>query len=130
MTKYAKKGEVENLKVTIRRLLVAQKKYSDEMTYAVELLASDLCIFRKIREKALEEGTKVQITETSREGHDRYGVNPIFDQLARYSDRVRKDLRVLTMTKEIKDEAESESEVNPLAELIKGLKDEEEEEDE
>lgn len=130
MTKYAKKGEVENLKVTIRRLLAAQNKYSDEMTYAVELLASDLCIFRKIRAVALDQETKVQITEKSREGHDRYGVNPIFDQLARYSDRVRKDLRVLTMTKEIKDEDSGEETVNPLAELLNGLKDEDEEGDE
>lgn len=123
-----KSDKVENLKVTIRRILQENGKYSNEMSYQIELLASDLLVFRRIREKALDENTKLIVLEKSREGFDRGKENPIFILMARYADRVRKDLRALMMNQEIQQGDENKAkDDDALTKLMEQLNDEDDE---
>ena len=123
-----KSDKVENLKVTIRRILQENGKYSNEMSYQIELLASDLLVFRRIREKALDENTKLIDLEKSREGFDREKENPIFILMARYADRVRKDLRALMMNQEIQQGDENKAkDDDALTKLMEQLSDKDDE---
>ena len=123
-----KSDKVENLKVTIRRILQENGKYSNEMSYQIELLASDLLVFRRIREKALDENTKLIVLEKSREGFDREKENPIFILMARYADRVRKDLRALMMNQEIQQGDENRAkDDDALTKIIEQLSDKDDE---
>ena len=45
---------IDNIKTHVRRVLMKQGKYSPEMSYQIELLASDLLVFRKIRNMVLD----------------------------------------------------------------------------
>nr|DAM83363.1 MAG TPA: hypothetical protein [Caudoviricetes sp.] len=119
-----KSDKVENLKVTIRRILQENDKYSNEMSYQIELLASDLLVFRRIREEALAADTKLIVVEKSREGFDREKENPIFILMARYADRVRKDLRALMMNQEIQQGEENKTkDDDALTKLMEQLSD-------
>jgi hypothetical protein len=119
-----KSDKVENLKVTIRRILQENDKYSNEMSYQIELLASDLLVFRRIREEALAADTKLIVVEKSREGFDREKENPIFILMARYADRVRKDLRALMMNQEIQQGEENKTkDDDTLTKLMEQLSD-------
>ena len=123
-----KSDKVENLKVTIRRILQENGKYSNEMSYQIELLASDLLVFRRIREKALDENTKLIVLEKSREEFDREKENPIFILMARYADRVRKDLRALMMNQEIQQGDENKAkDDDALTKLMEQLSDKDDE---
>ena len=103
-------------------------KYSNEMSYQIELLASDLLVFRRIREKALDENTKLIVLEKSREGFDREKENPIFILMARYADRVRKDLRALMMNQEIQQGDENKAkDDDALTKLMEQLSDKDDE---
>lgn len=96
-----KDRELESVRTYIRRILKSKGMYSEEMSYQVELLASDLLVFRKIRKLVLSEEEKPVITEESREGKDRKRENPLYGLMAKFADRVRRDLRSLKMNKEL-----------------------------
>ena len=120
---------IDNIKTHVRRVLVKQGKYSPEMSYQIELLASDLLVFRKIRNQVLNEEEEPTITEKSREGELRTKENPIYNLMAKFADRVRKDLRSLKMNKELPnndDEGGTEKEEDALKELMDKLSEEEE----
>ena len=93
MAKKKANNEIDSLKSYIRGILQERDKYSKEMSYQIELLASDLLVFRRIRDEALKEETTLTVIEKSRENCDRVKENPVFILMARYADRVRKDLR-------------------------------------
>lgn len=101
MAKKKANNEIDSLKRYIRGILQERDKYSKEMSYQIELLASDLLVFRRIRDEALKEETTLTVIEKSRENCDRVKENPVFILMARYADRVRKDLRSLMMNQEI-----------------------------
>lgn len=51
-----KKGDkIENIKTVIRRHLQKADVYAPELSYQIELAASDILLYRKLREKALSE---------------------------------------------------------------------------
>lgn len=118
----AKNDQLDNLKTRIRRLLKNGGTYSKELTYQVETLAIDLLTYRKMYEEAFAPGTTVMIKEKSREGNERYRVNPIFELLGKQSDVVRRDLKALGMNKELRwvnDALEnSANDDDPLARLM------------
>lgn len=122
-----KSREVEALKSYVTKLLAEQGLYQKEMCYQVELLASDLVVFRRIRDEAVKAETSLLLTETSREGEARSKENPIFVMMARYADRVRKDLRSLLMNREIQpgDDVKLKDD-DPLTALMNDLSKEEE----
>lgn len=114
-------SKIENIKTVIRRQLIKAGVYSQELAYQVELAASDLLLYRKLRDAALSESTEVTVTEYSRENNAREKINPIFDAMKKQADVVRKDLRALYMNRELKrqeDVQTSVDEKDPIAELM------------
>lgn len=85
----------------LRKVLKTEGLYRPEMSQQVELTASTLLVFRKIRDAALDELEKATIKETSREGDTRIKNNPIFFLYKEMADLLRRDLRALNMNKEL-----------------------------
>lgn len=116
---------IENIKTHVRRVLKEHEMYSSEMSYQIELLASDLLVFRKIRDEVLKEGENPTVTEKSRENENRIKENPIYNLMAKFADRVRKDLRSLMMNKELSPADSKGDEGNDaLTQLMDSLKEE------
>lgn len=91
--------EITNIKRYVRSVLKRAGKWSPEMGYQVELLATDLLVYRRLRDELLT--GRVLITETSREGHTRKKVHPAVAALKQQADAVRADLKSLLMNREI-----------------------------
>lgn len=107
---------------TLRQTLKDEGLYHPEMARQVELTASTLMLFRKVREVAMSEAEKVTIKETSREGDGRIKNNPIFFLYKEYADLLQRNLRALNMNKELtkgKDDKVNDSEDDPLAMLMR-----------
>ena len=85
----------------LRKVLKDEGLYRKEMSQQVELTASTLLVFRKVRDEALDEIEKATIKETSREGDTRIKNNPIFFLYKEMADLLRRDLRALNMNKEL-----------------------------
>lgn len=92
-------NELANIKRYVRSVLKKAGKWAPEMGYQVELLATDLLIYRRLREELLTGA--VLITEKSREGNDRQKVHPAVAALKQQADAVRADLKSLLMNREI-----------------------------
>ena len=112
---------------TMRQTLTKQGLYTPEMARQVELTASTLLLFRKVRDVAMSEAESVTIEETSREEHSRIKNNPIFFLYKEYADLLQRNLRALSMNKELtkgKDDKQTDNEIDPLALLMKDQADE------
>ena len=112
---------------TLRQTLTKQGLYTPEMARQVELTASTLLLFRKVRDVAMSEAESVTIQETSREEHSRIKNNPIFFLYKEYADLLQRNLRALNMNKELtkgKDDKQTDNEIDPLALLMKDQADE------
>ncbi|MCS2271551.1 hypothetical protein NXV31_16565 [Bacteroides fragilis] len=118
-----KKGDkIENIKTVIRRHLQKADVYAPELSYQIELAASDILLYRKLREKALSEDTPITVKEYSRENKPREKINPVFAAMKEQADVVRRDLRSLYMNRELKrNEKAKENESDPLEEMMKKL---------
>lgn len=110
-------NELANIKRYVRSVLKKTGKWSPEMGYQVELLATDLLVYRRLREELL--AGAVLITETSREGNDRQKVHPAVAALKQQADAVRADLKSLLMNREIEREGVGDD-GGLLAELMGG----------
>lgn len=88
---------LKNLARYVRGVLRRAGKWSPEMSYQVELLATDLLVYRKLRDDVLNNG--VTTFETSREGHSREKLRPSVQMLRQQADTVRADLNVLLMNR-------------------------------
>lgn len=110
---------------TLRQTLKDEGLYKPEMARQVELTASTLFLFRKIRDVAISEEERVTVKETSREGDSRIKNNPTFFLYKEYADLLQRNLRALNMNKELtrgKDDKTSDDELDPLAILMKEQK--------
>ena len=92
-------NELANIKRYVRSVLKKAGKWSPEMGYQVELLATDLLIYRQLRDELL--GGEVLITEKPRDSHTRKKVHPAVAALKQQADAVRADLKSLLMNREI-----------------------------
>lgn len=110
--------EITNIKRYVRSVLKRAGKWAPEMGYQVELLATDLLIYRRLRDELLEGA--VLITETSREGNDRQKVHPAVAALKQQADAVRADLKSLLMNREIERDGVGDDGGGLLAELMGG----------
>ena len=81
----------------IRKKLEDAGVYDATLSYQVELVASDLLVYRKFRDACLDDAVEVYSNEKSREGDDRIKVNPLFSALRQQSKIVREGLDALTM---------------------------------
>ena len=114
--------ELDGLIRTLRQTLTKQGIYTPEMARQVELTASTLLLFRKVRDVAMSEAESVTIKETSREEHSRIKNNPIFFLYKEYADLLQRNLRALNMNKELtrgKDDMVNDNEADPLAMLMR-----------
>lgn len=113
--------KLENLRRTIRKLLNEQGKYRKELTYQVEVAASTLLAWRKVRDEAITV-QRIVLRETSREGDERWKAHPIFEMYAKMTDVLRRDLRALQMNKEREKALEDDGEGGDgLTELMAAL---------
>lgn len=113
--------KLENLRRTIRKLLNEQGKYRKELTYQVEVAASTLLAWRKVRDEAITV-KRIVLKETSREGDERWKAHPIFEMYAKMTDVLRRDLRALQMNKEREKALEDDGEGGDgLTELMAAL---------
>lgn len=122
--------KLENLKTYIRRVLQQTDNYRKEMTHQVEVTASTLLIFRKIRDEIFLNDEKPTVIEKSRENEDRIKENPLYNLYAKYDDLLRRDLRALKMNQELNrgrdEKGKDDEEANdPIKELLKKQEDEE-----
>lgn len=125
--------KLNNLKTYIRKTLKENGLYKKEMTHQVELTASTLLIFRKIRDDILLAEENPIIEETSREGDKRKKENPIYNLYGKFADLLRRDIRALKMNQELtrgKDDKEEKIEESndPLKVLMQNLDDEDNDE--
>ena len=122
---------LDSLKTYIRRTLKENGLYKKEMTHQVELTASTLLIFRKIRDDILLLDEAPIIEEISREGDRRKKENPIYNLYGKFADLLRRDLRALKMNQELTKGREDDKDINyeddPLKELMKNLDEEDSE---
>lgn len=110
--------EIGNIKRYVRGVLKRAGKWAPEMGYQVELLATDLLIYRRLRAELLA-GT-MMVTEFSREGNARVKVNPAVAALKQQADAVRADLKSLLMNREIERDGVGDDGGGLLAELMGG----------
>lgn len=110
--------EITNIKRYVRSVLKRAGKWAPEMGYQAELLATDLLIYRRLRDELL--AGAVLITETSREGNDRQKVHPAVAALKQQADAVRADLKSLLMNREIERDGVGDDGGGLLDELMGG----------
>lgn len=105
----------------MRATLKKEGLYKPEMARQVELTASTLMVFRKVRDVVLNVGEDAMIEEKSREGDARIKNNPAFFLYKEMADLLQRNLRALNMNKELtrgKDDKTNESEEDPLERLM------------
>lgn len=88
---------VRSISRYIKKKLEDAGVYDATLSYQVELVASDLLIYRKFRDACLDDTVSVTFEEKSREGHARTKVSPVFSALRLQSKIVREGLDALTM---------------------------------
>lgn len=110
--------QLERIKRYVRGVLKRAGKYSPEMSYQVELLATDLMVYRQLRRDVLENG--VVTVEKSREGNRREKVRPSVGMLRQQADAVRADLKSLLMNQELKRDEPGPADGGLLARLMAG----------
>lgn len=123
-------AQLEDLRTRLRRIMNEAGAYRADMTYQVELTASTLLCFRKIREEILVKNAKPIIKEKSREGDMRKKENPIYTLYGKFADLLRRDLRALNMNKELtkaKEELKGDG-FSPLDEIMRDLNEEDKDE--
>lgn len=104
----------------ITKKLTEAGAYDPTLSYQVELVASDLLIYRKLRDACLDDEESVTFKEKSREGNSRTKVNPIFSELRRQSKIVQEGLDMLTMNiKSKKKKAETSDAIQELTRMMK-----------
>ncbi len=102
-------SRVQSIARYIKKKLKDAGVYDPTLAYQVELVASDLLIYRKFRDACLSDDTDVSFTEKSREGNDRIKVSPLFSAMRQQSKIVREGLDALTMnikSKKVKKEVD------------------------
>ena len=113
---------LDGLVRTLRQTLTKADLYRPEMARQVELTASTLLVFRKVREVVLRVEETATVKETSREGDSRVKNNPVFFLYKEMADLLQRNLRALNMNKELtkgKDDKQTEADVDPLALLMR-----------
>lgn len=113
---------------TLRQTLKDENLYRPEMARQVELTASTLMVFRKVRDAVIQECATVTIKETSREGDGRIKNNPMFFLYKEMADLLQRNLRALNMNKELtkgRDDKVNDDDDDPLALLMKDQQNEE-----
>lgn len=95
--------KVKNKKAYIVKLLRKQGKYTEELTYQVDVTARLLVRADMLSEEMLSEGHRAVNVEYSREGNERVTVNPVEKLYLDVLERGQRALRALGMNTESKE---------------------------
>ena len=99
-------GTIEGLKRQIKKVLSDYGGYDDTLGLQIELVATDILVYRKLRIALLDPEINLVNVELSREGDERLRVNPLVFELREQSKTVQKGLDSLTMNIKSKKERE------------------------
>lgn len=113
----------------IKRLLRNAGKYDGALTYQVEQTATTMMITKKLAEEIMRTTKAVEI-ETSREGHQRVKISPLYDLYLKFDSANRHNLRALSMNRENMRTADDKLDEgdDAIVTLLKKMNDEEGEE--
>lgn len=113
----------------IKRLLRNAGKYDGALTYQVEQTATTMMITKKLAEEIMRTAKAVEI-ETSREGHQRVKISPLYDLYLKFDSANRHNLRALSMNRENMRTADDKLDEgdDAIVTLLKKMNDEEGEE--
>lgn len=95
--------QVYNVRRYIIRLLKEQNSYSPELSYQVELLATSIIVYKKIRDEIFKEDFSMTVEEISREGNTKLKAHPIMFLYIKQDQVVRRNLKSLRMNLELDD---------------------------
>ena len=115
---------VKSISRYIKKKLEDAGVYDATLSYQVELVASDLLIYRKFRDACLDDEVSVTFEEKSREGDSRTKVSPVFSALRLQSKIVREGLDALTMN--IKSKKTKKEVEDSFGKFMESFSDEEE----
>ena len=127
MPKFETESEraIDRIKRYITKILRDDGAYDATLGYQIELVATDIYLFRSIRRSLFDSLDKqMTIKEESREGKPRLKPNPMIFQLREQSKVVAKNLDALLMNvKSKKDRKQAE---DSLSEFMKSMSDDDE----
>jgi hypothetical protein len=127
MSKFETESEraIDRIKRYITKILRDAGAYDATLGYQIELVATDIYLFRSIRRSLFDSIDKqMTIKEESREGKPRLKPNPMIFQLREQSKVVAKNLDALLMNvKSKKDRKQAE---DSLSEFMKSMSDDDE----
>lgn len=127
MPKFETESEraIDRIKRYITKILRDAGAYDTTLGYQIELVATDIYLFRSIRRSLFDSLDKqMTIKEESREGKPRLKPNPMIFQLREQSKVVAKNLDALLMNvKSKKDRKQAE---DSLSEFMKSMSDDDE----
>ena len=106
----------------IKRILEEVGVYDASLFFSVEKAASDLMVYRKIRDVCMDDGTPLTFTEKSREGDDRIKPNPLYEMYRKQSGEVGDALADLLMNVKSKGKNAVKSAGDKLMQLMNDLK--------
>ena len=119
-TKSNSEKQVDSIKRYIVKLLKEAGAYDATLIYQIELVATDILLYRRIREALFDdEKNKMSVNEKSREGNKRLKPNPMIFQLREQSKVVAKNLDALLMN--VKSKKGAKKAANSLAEFMKAM---------
>ena len=116
--------KIEHIKRYIRNVLRKVGAYDESLGYQIEVVATDLLIYRKLREQILAEDFSMTFNEQSREGDARIKLNPLFSTYQEQSKRVTDGFDKLTMN--VKAKKKKVEAKDTFADFMSAMRDDEE----
>lgn len=92
------RSQLSSIKTYITKKLKAAEVYDNTITYAIEIAAVNILLYRKLADEVLPEYQSLVDIETSREGAARKKASPLLGELQRQMERTLIALRDLSMT--------------------------------
>lgn len=111
--------KVDGYATLIRKALDEKDKYDESLEITIHMLACCLSRYAQIQTE-LDNGKLMLISE-SREGKERYGINPLFVMQEHMGEQIRKYLRELRLTKTGTSAESEEGDSNELGKLYAAI---------
>lgn len=112
---------IDRIKRYITKILKDAGAYDVTLGYQIELVATDIYLFRSIRRSLFASLDKeMTVTEESREGKSRLKPNPMIFQLREQSKVVAKNLDMLLMN--VKSKKDRKQAADSLSEFMESMK--------
>ena len=116
------KNQISGIKGYISKMLREAGVDDQTLAYQIELVATDILVYRKLRQELLDESTKMVRTEHTDRGQARLRSNPLLFDLREQSKVVQKGLDMLMMNVKSKKGTKEPARDN-FAEFMGAMKD-------